>query len=306
MRGSSCLVSTPAGLSPLSSPGWPPAASAGSLGRAPPFFRTSAGHRVEGRNPWHRPCSRNPLRAGTPFRRLGRTLSRRPSELLASWADQPEPVLSLPQAFPAGLPALKAPRGLPAMTTAPNGALRQQDLHLQGQQCVSLRSLPGVLWACVPPLPRDYAPRRLPLCPSRATSLGARAPIPCLFLSVRGVPHGLGIWSTLPHHARAFGHPVPQAGRVTRRPMALPRSRATPAKACPALRPRWCPAYSPSRPQDCCLPATGNRRPSSLYCLENAPVVHDVTLFGARSRGLPPHSIQLRTSIAGCARGWHF
>ncbi len=27
--------------------------------------------------------------------------------------------------------------------------------------------------------------------------------------------------------------------------MALPRSRATPLHACPALRPRWCPAHSP-------------------------------------------------------------
>ena len=30
--------------------------------------------------------------------------------------------------------------------------------------------------------------------------------------------------------------------------------------ACPALRPWWCPKNSPSRSQDCCLPATGNRR----------------------------------------------
>jgi hypothetical protein len=30
------------------------------------------------------------------------------------------------------------------MTTAPNGALRRQDLHLQVQQLVSLRSLPQV------------------------------------------------------------------------------------------------------------------------------------------------------------------
>jgi len=144
------------------------------------------------------------------------------------------------------------------------------------------------------------------LCPSRDTSLVARAPIPCLFLSVRGVPHGLVIWSKLPHHARAFGHPVPHSGSVTRRQMALPSSRATPVNTCPALRPRWCPAYSPSRTQDCCLPATGSRRRSSLYGLESYPVVHDDTLFGARSRGLHPHSIQLRTSITGCARGWHF
>ena len=54
----------------------------------PPFFRTSAGHRVEGRNPWHLQHSRNQLHAGTHFRRLVRSLSLRPSWLLASWADQ--------------------------------------------------------------------------------------------------------------------------------------------------------------------------------------------------------------------------
>src|SRR5215510_1576533 len=44
------------------------------------------------------------------------------------------------QASTSGLPALKSPRGLPEMTTAPNGELRRQDLHLQVQQLVSLRS----------------------------------------------------------------------------------------------------------------------------------------------------------------------
>ena len=99
---------------------------------------------------------------------------------------------------------------------------------------------------------------------------------------VRGVPDGLVIWSKPPDHARAFGHPVPHSGSLTRRQVALPSSRATPVNACPALRPRWCPAYSPSRTQDCCLPATGNRRRSSLYRLESSPVVHDYTHFGAQ------------------------
>ena len=172
MQGPACLVSTPSGLSLLYSPGLPPAASAGSLVRAPPFFRTSTGHRVEGRNPWHLQCSRNQLRAGTQFRRLVRSLSLRPSWLLASWADQTEPRLSLPQASTSGLPALRSPRGLPDMTTAPNGELRRQDLHLQVQQLVSLRSLPWVPGTAVPHLPdqertapglRYYAPLRLPV-----------------------------------------------------------------------------------------------------------------------------------------------
>src|SRR5882672_5443446 len=42
--------------------------------------------------------------------------------------------------------------------------------------------------------------------------------------------------------------------------MALPSSRVTPLYACPALRPRWCPAHSPYRTQDCCLPALAHRR----------------------------------------------
>jgi hypothetical protein len=97
-------------------------------------------------------------------------------------------------------------------------------------------------------------------CPSQDTSLVARVPIPCLFLCVRGIPPGLVTWSKLPDHARAFGHPVPHSGSLTWRQVALPSSRATPMNACPALRPRWCPDHSPLRLQDCCLPATGNRR----------------------------------------------
>jgi len=71
----------------------------------PPFFRTSAGHWVEGRNPWHLQHSRNQLHAGTHCRRLVRSLSLRPSWLLASWADQTERMLSLPKASTSGLPA---------------------------------------------------------------------------------------------------------------------------------------------------------------------------------------------------------
>src|SRR4030095_6619005 len=130
----------------------------------PPFFRTSAGHRVEGRNPWHLQCSRNQLRAGTQFRRLVRSLSLRPSWLLASWADQTKQthLLSLPKAFTSGLPALKSPRRLPDMTTAPNGELRRQDFHLQVPQLASLRSLPWVAWPSLPHVQRYYATLRLP------------------------------------------------------------------------------------------------------------------------------------------------
>jgi hypothetical protein len=195
-------------------------------------------------------------------------------------------MLSLPKASTSGLPVLKSPRGLPDMTTAPNGELRRQDFHLQVQQLVSLRSLPWVPWASVPHLPRYYAPLRLPHCPSQVASLVARSPIPCPLRCVRVVPDGLMIWSKSPDHTRAFGHPVPQSGSLTRRQVALPSSRATPMKTCPALRPRWCPDCSPLRLPDCCLPAGGNRRLSPPDNLEGYPCVHNDILFGAPSRGL--------------------
>jgi hypothetical protein len=39
--------------------------------------------------------------------------------------------------------------------------------------------------------------------------------------------------------------------------------------------------------------------------LEEYPVDHNSTYFGAPSRGLHPRSIQLRTPMAGDARGFH-
>ena len=125
------------------------------------------------------------------------------------------------------------------------------------------------------------------------------------FRCVRGVPLGLVAGWKPPRLARAFGHPVPSSGSCARRHVALPRSRVPPVNACPALRPRWCPRRLPERVEGCCLPATGNRRLSPQYILESYPVVHDSTHFGAQSRGLHPRSIQLRTPIAECARGYH-
>ena len=126
--------------------------------------------------------------------------------------------------------------------------------------------MPGVAFPPVgpvglssPPSPVLCSAKTAP-CPSQDTSLVARVPIPCLFLCVRGVPLGLVVWSKLPNHARAFDHPVPHSGYGTRRQVALPSSRVPPVKTCPALRPRWCPAHSPYRTQDCCLPARAHRR----------------------------------------------
>ena len=141
MRGSLCLVSTPSGLSPLYSPGSPPAASAGSLVRAHPHASVPAlaiGSREETLGISNAPAissARGPMSTARSFALATALLVAR------LWADQTEQQLSLPQACTSGLPALTSPRELPDMTTAPNGALRRQDLHLQVQQLVSLRPL---------------------------------------------------------------------------------------------------------------------------------------------------------------------
>jgi hypothetical protein len=183
-----------------------------------------------------------------------------------------------------------------ALTVSPVGLSRSTG-------CPASPALPGVPWAVVPHLPGYDAPLRLPCCPSRGPALVARAPIPCLLPSVRGVPKGLGIWSKPPDHARACGCPVPHSGNVTRTQRALPSPRAPPGHACPALRPRWGPAHAPCAHSGL-LPA-GQWTPSAFPSdnLERYPLVHDSTHVGAPSRGLPPRSLQLRTPIPGCARG---
>ena len=184
---------------------------------------------------------------------------------------------------------------------------------------VSARSRPAVC-----PAPRD-ARRRRP-------SSGARGPWcptcrgPLLRSDCRSAPLGSLRLSRAPRYlacCRAFvgshvgacsgrsaqrtpgplGARAPNPGMCARRQRALPRSRATPMEACPALRPRGGPAPSPCRAPDGCLPATGTRRLSSRYGLKRSPRVHPSTHCRAPSRGLPPRSLQLRTPIAGRARG---
>jgi hypothetical protein len=171
--------------------------------------------------------------------------------------------------------------------------------------CPASPSLPGGPWALGPHRPRYYAPLRLPCCPSRDPARVTRAPLPCLLRCGRGIPPGLVVWAKPPGRARAVGRPVPLAGKVPRRPLALPRSRVTPVDVCPAFRPRGCPAPSPYRAQACCLPATGHRRRSPRVRLEGSPFVHDSTHCGAPSHALHPCAFQLRTPIAGGARVGH-
>src|SRR5262245_28861757 len=153
------------------------------------------------------------------------------------------------------------------MTTAPNGELRRQDLHLQVQQLVSLRSLPGVAWASLPHLRRYYASLRLPparLGPLR-WSLASRY-LAC-FRQFVVSPSGSCAGPSPPRTPGLLVVRSPLSGSGARRQVALPSSRVTPGDTCPALRPRWSPVGSPQRLRDCCLPVPRNRRLSPLHVL---------------------------------------
>jgi hypothetical protein len=81
-----------------------------------------------------------------------------------------------------------------------------------------------------------------------------------------------------PYDTKALGQPVPLLfWRSWGRQMALPSSRVVPLNICPALRPRWCPARSPFRFQDCCLPFRQQRRLSAVHSWVS--LVHHPILF---------------------------
>ena len=144
--GSSCLSSSPYGLS-LYGPGWPPSASAGSPLRASQFFRHGTGQRVEATNPWHPDSPLEPASCGRLFRRIVRTLSLRPSCLLASRAGQTGGTpLGLPGLLLPGSQASGSLRLLPAGATlsragfAPAGRHRLSTAHDINRTQVSFQS----------------------------------------------------------------------------------------------------------------------------------------------------------------------
>ncbi len=198
-------------------------------------------------------------------------------------------------------------------------SLAPQSTGLPWSGLVSSRSLP-----CLPPadtLPDGAFPPvgRLGLtappspvlcaaptatCPSRGPSLVARSPIPCLLPSCVMSLCGLVARRKLQGTPGPLVTRSPNPGLCSRRQVALPRSRVPPRDTCPALRPRWCPAHSPYRTQDCGLPVSGTRRLSSPSYRESYPSVHDYTHCGAQSRGLHPRYTRLRTAPDGEARGF--
>jgi hypothetical protein len=112
-------------------------------------------------------------------------------------------------------------------------------------------------------------------------------------VSLRWLVSSASLPSFLPA-ARSATPPLP--GILARTQIALSSSRVTPVTPGPALRPRWCPAHSPSSVQDGCLPPHAKRRRSS-QALRNILADHHDTDFGAPSRGLYPHDTRLHTPM---------
>jgi hypothetical protein len=248
----------------------------------------------------------NQLPVGTQFRRLVRSLSLRPSWLLASWADQTEPRLSLPKAFTSGLPALKSPRELPDMTTAPNGELRRQDFHLQVQQLVSLRSLHKVCRSGTPfPPPGRVGPlpllhryyeilRRLPVRPTPlAHACGA---VPALDASLRSAGRCIRnrplAWSVV------AGGPTRNVTQERGRP---PRFLGNPCTRVPrSSTPMGVVRPCPERSDHCGLPKNLRRRPPPYPPLRGSITRPTCALSTLHDEG---HPIAVHDSLPACWLG---
>ena len=165
--------------------------------------------------------------------------------------------------------------------------------------------MPGVAFPPVGPVGRGSPPSpvlcaaKTTPCPSRVASLIARFPIPRLLHGVRGVLIGLVACVKLPGHARAFGRPVPPSGSCARRQVVLPRSRATPVKPCPALRPRWCPAHCHTAPR----PAAFRRLQTVGLYRDTAAAILLSTTLPIRGSITRPASSLTPASYAHCWAG---
>ena len=129
-------------------------------------------------------------------------------------------------------------------------------------------------------------------CPSRGPALVARSPIPCVLPSVCGLPAGLVAGSKRPDNARAFGHPLPQAGNIGKEPGGSPKVPPSPCEDMPR---------SQTPVGSCALAKTPPGRLPSSHWKPSAS--HDSTHCGAPARRLSPCYPRLRTAPDGEARG---
>jgi hypothetical protein len=236
MRGPSCLVSTPAGLSLVYSPGLPPAAAARSRARACPHSSVPAlaiGEREDTLGPSTMPAlssPRGPMVDGSCVRFRSGPPGGSPPGLLSP-SDSAACLRLL-------RPGCQPPRHLADCRIS----RRRHMGHCADRTCTckynsSSRCAPsrGSLGSHFPTF---RGTRRRYDCHLTLAEFFACHSFPDTLRAslVRGLPAGLVAWSTRPAHARAFGHPVPQSGPVPRSQRALPSSRVPPVPTCPARR----------------------------------------------------------------------
>ena len=160
---------------------------------------------------------------------------------------------------------------------------------LQWVLCASVPHLHGTDAVCclatgVYTYHRYYDPLRLPI--AHLGVLHFRLPpIPCKlplrFVSRLSRRVGLAGSVSRPSPGLWFSVSTPHPLTfTTRKQLALPSSQVIPVSTCPVLRPRWCPAHSPYRIQDCCLPLTARRRLSLAHA--SLSTDHDYTNFEAQ------------------------
>ena len=105
-----------------------------------------------------------------------------------------------------------------------------------------------------------------------------------------------------PHHARAFGHPVPHSGNMVKETGGSPTFPSSPYGCMPRSQ---TPVVSSTLaiPRPGLLPS-GACKPSAFPSLEGYPLVHAYTHCGAQSRGRRPRYTRLRTAPYGEAHGF--
>ena len=106
-----------------------------------------------------------------------------------------------------------------------------------------------------------------------------------------------------PRPRQGLWSPGPPFRECTRRQVALPSSRVPPMADMPRSQTPVVSCALAIAPPG--LLPSGHWKPSAFPShLEGYPPVHDYTLFGAPSRGLPPRYTRLRTAPHGEARGF--
>src|SRR5215472_14794759 len=126
--------------------------------------------------------------------------------------------------------------------------------------------MPGVAFPPVGPLGLSSPPSPV-LCSAKTATLPVSGRFACRSLPDT-LPTSVCSWCPsrahdlveVPRPRQGLWSPGPPFREFDKETRGSPKFPSSPCEDMPSLRPRWCPAHSPRRTQDCCLPATENRR----------------------------------------------